>query len=79
LFERNISIEDIKKVIENGDVIEEYSNDKPYPSYLIMGTFRGKPLHVVAADNKNQKVTIIITVYEPDEINWNPGFRKRKR
>jgi hypothetical protein len=37
MFERNISDEVVEKVIKNGKIIEEYLDDKPYPSFLILG------------------------------------------
>jgi hypothetical protein len=37
MFERNISDEVVEKVIKNGKIIKEYLDDKPYPSFLILG------------------------------------------
>lgn len=34
LFQRNITQGDIENAILNGEVIEEYENDYPYPSCL---------------------------------------------
>jgi len=48
-------------------VIEEYPDDTPYPSRLILGWNGTKPLHVVIADNNEDKETIIITAYEPNQ------------
>lgn len=60
-----------------GEVIEEYDNDRPYPSRLVL-TWSGKrPLHVVAADNVEE--TIIVTVHEPDLNEWELGFKRRKK
>ena len=40
-----------------GEVIEEYPHDTPYPSCLIYGdTFTGDPVHSVWAYNKRQPV-----------------------
>ncbi len=57
---------------------EEYPEDHPYPSRLVLGTVDNRPLHVVAADNTVASETIIITVYEPDPRQWEAGFRQRK-
>jgi Domain of unknown function (DUF4258) len=35
--ERKISTRDIEDVILNGEIIEEYHDDKPFPSCLIAG------------------------------------------
>ena len=50
----------------------------PFPSVLILGMSAGRPLHVVAANNKADDETIIITVYEPDADAWELGFQKEK-
>lgn len=38
-----------------------------------------RPLHTVVADNVETKETIVITVYEPDPREWEPGFKKRRK
>ncbi len=78
MFQRQISIEDVRHVLTTGQVIEDYPNDTPYPSHLVLGQCGTRPLHVVAADNVASRETIIITVYEPDPAQWEPGFRRRK-
>jgi hypothetical protein len=38
------------------------------------------PAHVVVlADNQVEDETIVVTLYEPDVVLWQPGFRKRRR
>jgi hypothetical protein len=71
-------MEDIRRVLETGEVIEEYPDDTPYPSRLILGWNGTKPLHVVIADNNEDKETIIITAYEPNQNEWEHGFKRRK-
>ena len=53
--------------------------DRPHPSRLILGWCRGRPLHIVVADDSRADETIVITVYEPDPELWEPGFRRRRR
>jgi len=65
-------------VLATGEVIEDYPDDTPYPSRLMLGWCNFRPLHVVTANNKEAQETIILTVYEPDPNKWEPGFRKRK-
>jgi hypothetical protein len=36
MFQRNVSTDDIKSVITNGEVIEDYRNDEPCPSVLML-------------------------------------------
>jgi hypothetical protein len=78
MAERAITIDDVRDVVQNGEVIHEYPDDTPYPSHLILGWRSTRPLHVVAADNHDAQETIIITVYEPDPDLWKPDFRSKK-
>lgn len=79
MYERRISPEDVEKVVMEGDVIEAYPDDRPYPSRLILGFLNKRPLHVVVADNTADAEIVIITVYEPDPVKWEAGFRRRIR
>ncbi len=78
MFERKISVEEVRYVLETGEVIEDYPEDTPYPSRLILGQYRGRPIHVVAANNSADSEIVVITVYEPDPCEWDDGFCKRK-
>lgn len=78
MFQRQVSTSDIRHVLVTGEVIEDYPNDTPYPSRLVLEWCGSRPLHVVAANNEKAQETIIITVYELGPDKWEPGFRKRK-
>ncbi len=78
MFERGISREDVRDVLASGEIIEDYPDDNPYPSRLLLGYRGSRPLHVVAADNPSEPETIVITVYEPDPARWDATFRQRK-
>jgi hypothetical protein len=55
----------------HGVVIEEYMDDSPYPSVLILGqTFGGDPVHSVWAFNEKKSWAVMITVYRPDPNRW---------
>ena len=79
MFERQIGEADVREILTNGETIEAYQQDTPYPSRLVLGWCRGCPLHVVVADNAETQETIVITVYEPDPGQWEPGFRQRRQ
>lgn len=79
MFQRQISKTEIRHTIEYGEVIEEYPEDTPFPSRLILGWRGTKPLHVVVADNIMDKEWIVITVYEPTLDKWDPDFERRKK
>ena len=76
--EDDISERELIEAILNGKIVEEYSNDKPFPSCLIFGrTKEGRPIHAVCAYSKEDNITIIITTYEPS-INMWIDYRKRR-
>jgi Domain of unknown function (DUF4258) len=78
MIERNISVENVRAVLENGDIIEEYKGDVP-PRYLVFDWIDDRPLHVVAEDDLLTEETTAVTVYEPSRKNWKSGFRERKK
>ena len=78
MFERGITVPDVKEVIKTGKIIENYPEDKPFQSYLLSGFINKKPLHVVIAIDPNTKKAIVITVYIPNPILWKEGFERRK-
>ena len=74
---RNISYNEIKEIISSGEIIEDYPNDYPYPSCLIMGkTEGGRNLHTVVGLSETK--LWIITAYEPNVNEWSIDFKKRK-
>lgn len=73
IFKRGISEAEIEHVLNTGVIIREYPDDKPYPSFLILG-FRGSiPLHIVYAINEVGEI-VIITAYQPDDALWNSDY-----
>ena len=77
LFQRNIKQEDIENALLNGEIIEEYEEDYPYPSYLVYGiTLNNEVLHVVCGMNEEE--FWILTAYYPDNINWESDLKTRK-
>lgn len=78
MFERSISVDDVAAALGNGRVIQDYPTDTPYPSCLWLGYAGGQPLHIVFADNQDDNVRIIITVYQPDPALWTDNFATRK-
>jgi len=76
--EREIGIEEVRKILEKGRRIEEYAYDTPYPSELLLYWEGGRPLHLVVATNEVDGVKFVITVYEPDPLRWEENFQKRK-
>jgi len=79
MFGREISDEEVLKVIREGEVIEEYPNDEPYPSMLILGFVNDRPIHVVLAVNEEESMGIVVTAYQPDPSLWRDNFRRRRK
>ena len=78
MFQRKITTHEVEYALENGEIIQKYPEDKPYPSELLLAFHKQRPLHVVCSYNKEEKITIIITVYEPTTELWEDNFKTRK-
>ena len=78
MFERDISREAVKHVIRTGEVIETYQEDRPFPSTLILGFWKNKPLHAVTAYDTAGSRLYIITAYVPDERHFQPDWKVRR-
>lgn len=77
MFERSIDDADVLHVLETGEIIEDYKDDFPYPSRLMLGFCGQRPLHVVVAENASEKELIVVTVYEPALNQWDNSFKRR--
>lgn len=78
MFERGITEAAVRGVLATGETIEDYPDDQPYPSRLVLGFVEGRPLHVVAAEDQAEREMIVVTVYEPDRSIWDASFRRRR-
>ncbi len=78
MFERGISLDEVKHALATGEAIEDYPADQPYPSRLVLGWRGTRPIHLVVADNTAAREIIVITVYEPDPARWEDGYRRRR-
>ena len=78
MFEREIERSVVESVIHSGTTIESYPEDTPYPSRLVLGWDRDRPIHVVVADNLLDEETMVITVYQPDPMRWDASFSRRQ-
>lgn len=78
MVERGIGRTEIFGAILAGEVIEEYPDDSPYPSALLLGFAGGRPLHVVVSFDEAAPDTYIITVYEPSPDKFEPDWKTRR-
>lgn len=78
MFERNISRQEVKYAILNGEVIENYSKDYPFPSVLIayVSNNMHRPLHIVVLYDNG--LCYIITAYEPDAKRFGDSLKERR-
>ena len=77
LQERGIFPTDIINCIASGDIIEQYPDDYPYPSCLILGTSTdGKYIHSVIGSNGEK--LCFITAYYPTLNKWENDLKTRK-
>jgi hypothetical protein len=67
---RRISVHEVREVFANGEVIEDYPEDKYGPSCLIFGkTAAARPLHIQCS-YPSRPLIKVITIYEPDPERW---------
>lgn len=79
MFARGISVQDVQEVGTGGDTIAEYPEDAPYPSRLLLGFVRGRPIHVVLAFDQDTETGHVVTCYVPAAAIWEPDFRTRRK
>ena len=75
--QRGLKVKNIRFAVNNGEIIEQYPDDYPFPSCLILGkTIDGKYIHVVMSDEG--KMSKVITAYYPDPNKWDDQLKVRK-
>lgn len=79
ILEQGISREGVMKIISTGEMIENYPDDRPFPSGLFYGLWQEQPLHVVIAYDSNHHKVFLITAYWPDEEHFEADFKTRRR
>jgi hypothetical protein len=73
-----LSFDEILTSISEGETIEQYPEDKPYPSCLILSkNAKGEPIHTVWAYRSETRSSVLITVYRPDPQKWIDGKTRR--
>jgi hypothetical protein len=77
MLERGLSRAVVFQVIAHGELIEDYSEDRPSPTGLLLGWHGNRPVHIVATIEED--VAGIITVYEPTTEHFESDFRTRRK
>lgn len=78
MLERGLSRSVVLEVASNGEVIEDYSADRPIPSALLLGWDKERPIHVVLSFEPDEEVAII-TAYEPSLDVFESDYRTRRK
>lgn len=77
IMQRKITLDDVTIALKNGEIIEDYPNDYPFPSCLVLGyTINNFPLHVVCGIAPDD--LFLITAYYPNKSMWTTDFRTRQ-
>ena len=75
--QRGIKAKDVRFAVSNGEIIEQYPEDFPFPSCLICGKDEDNNIvHVCMSDEGS--ASRIITAYYPDPDKWSEDFKIRK-
>lgn len=77
LMQRGIHQADVIQAIDSGEIIEQYRDDYPHPSCLLLGTTAaGDALHVVCGLGNSE--VWMITAYHPDPDEWETDWKTRR-
>ena len=69
--EDELEFNEIYASVKTGEIIEDYPDDRPCPSCLVLGmTTSGTPIHSVWGYDQSKQIAILITVYRPDSVRW---------
>lgn len=76
--QRGIKIRDVLRCTMNGEIIEFYKDDYPFPSALILGFIdKETGLHVVCSIGENY--LWMIKAYYPDQSQWSEDLKYRRK
>ncbi len=80
LTPEDLAVIDIELALRRADVIEDYPHSHRYlPDCLVLIFMPGnKPVHAVIAINENRDFILVVTVYVPNEEEWENDWRTRK-
>ena len=74
--DRMITTGEVRAVIEQGELIEDYPEDSRGHSCLMLGYGEGgRPIHVVCSPKEDYLA--LITAYLPDPNEWSDNYRMR--
>jgi hypothetical protein len=75
--ERMITTNEVERIIDKGEIIEDYPDDSRGHSCLMLGHgMDNRPVHIVCSPK--EKFLAVITAYLPNNTDWVDNFRKRR-
>lgn len=75
--DRMITPAEVERIVNTGEVIEDYPQDPRGPSCLLLGAGEAnRTLHVVCSPKDDYLA--IITAYVPDPDQWSADYRRRR-
>ena len=78
MFQRGLTAGEVRKVIDLGEIVVSYPEDKPFPSYLLLYWIKKRPIHVVVAVDEEMGMCLVITAYIPQTSQWHSDFKTRR-
>ena len=79
MLEREISRAIVLQVIASGELIEDYSDDRPPSSGLLLGWEGKRPIHVVVTLDIEDELVGVVTAYEPTTEHFEIDFKTRRK
>ena len=77
-FDRMITVQEVRRIVMRGEIIEDYPHDVRGHSCLLLGAgYLGRSVHVVCAPKPG--FLAVITAYLPEAHEWDAEFRIRRR
>jgi len=78
--ERGITREQVKRVMQEGQILEQYPMAKPFPKCLMMAMVElDRPLYVALAYDEDTDYIYVITVYWLDASRWEDPWTRRAK
>jgi len=78
MFERSLDREMVLEAIEQGEVIADYPDERPYPCVLLLWLRGEEPIHVVVARDTETSCCHVVTAYVPSPELWGADFKTRR-
>ncbi len=78
LKNRGILREAVVSSVSEYEIIEEYPDDRYFPSYLVYSRYRNTVFHVLFAADAEGGDVRVITAYIPDSDQWKDDLKTRR-